>query len=185
MKVLVSTNHCFSAVSKEEAIVVGDYSFLSNKGFKTEEINFDEFEWEAQREEFQMFLDEKIKKYEKQYKTLVSAIALVGQVGRWNGNFIGGRFIPLNDDPLDYMGDDIEDIEVKIADDGEILIYGHHHDGTHIMSIYLLTERMLERIAPNYLQYGEYSYTEMERIYKELKPLKITKKEMVSLNYLG
>ena len=44
---------------------------------------------------------------------------------------------------------------------------------------------MLERIAPNYLQYGEYSYTEMERIYKELKPLKITKKEMESLNYLG
>lgn len=174
MKVLFDSENCYEAkVIEGDYYVIDDYSSLT----ENEEIDQSTIEWsqliyDEERNYFHQYLQEVIQAYEKRYKTFVYAIAIAGRVGLWNGSPIGGRFINSDQNPLNYMGD-VDAIDVKVdEEDGEIYLYGHHHDGTHIMQIYLMTENKLRKIAPDYLCYGESNYCHFERIYEECKPLK-------------
>ena len=137
------------------------------------------FAYEDDRDFFFEFLNELITNYEKRYRTEVIGLRLGGTVGRWNGNPIGGKIIAVDSNPIEQMGS-VETVEVVVEDDGVITILGHHHDGTHRMNIYLLTENKLKQVSPSYLNHNQVDYEDMERMVEHLKPLKCSQKVVES-----
>ena len=65
----------------------------------------------------------------------------------------------------------VDNIEVNIEDNKTITILGHHHDGTHQMNIYFLTENKLNKIGYELDDYRFY-----EKIYNNYSPIKLPKK---------
>jgi|SRR5690625_3365857 len=135
------------------------------------EFGWDYLAYEEGSMYFNDFLQKLIEQYENQYKTDVLSLGIVGRVGLWNGNPVGGKIIDRSENPLNHMGS-VDHIDVEVEEDGTITINGHHHDGTHRMNLYLLTRNKLRKTAPYYLDYRENHYEEIETIYEKLKPLK-------------
>lgn len=130
-----------------------------------------EIDWEDEVQYFKECLDGVVQTYEKQYNTRVVHLALIGQVGRWNGNAFGGRFLERNDNPLEWMGS-VDEVRAVIDKEAKTLtLEGVHHDGVHRMSIYLITESKLSKYAPHYQSTGEVTLSELERIHNNTKPI--------------
>lgn len=183
MKTIFDTTNCYEGQSiSEECWVIDSYHNLSsNKDIQEDTIAWSDTAYQDEKDYFMEFLQSLIKSYEKRYRTTVERIALVGRVGLWNGSPVGGRIIDIDDNPIEYMGN-VDNVDVTVDEEGVITIHGHHHDGTHSMNIYLLTENKLQKVAPDYLRFGDYDYRDMERIYENLKPLKMGK---VGIEYYG
>lgn len=151
--IVLSTDWCYEApVDPEqdpngEDFIVGSYSDLyDHPGLENpSDISFSQSAWEDEKAYFGSFLADAISAYEKRYRTTVEMIALAGSVGLWNGSPIGGKFLNTDDNPLEHMGD-VDDIDVYIADDHEVTLRGHHHDGTHRMCIYFLPTALYENL---------------------------------------
>lgn len=183
MKTIFDTKNCYEGLSKSEGEwVIGDsYDLSNNPDVETETIAWSAMTYEDEKNYFMEFLQNLIQNYEKQYRTTVECIGLVGRVGLWNGSPVGGRILNVDSNPIECMGQ-VDDVDVTVDEEGIITINGHHHDGSHRMNLYLLTKNKLRKVAPNYLHYGDYSYHEMENIYDNLKPLKAGK---VGIQYYG
>src|SRR5690625_5049798 len=153
MKKIFDTDYYYEAYSDvEDACIAGSYSELIKKGFGENEIEWSHHLYEDELSYFFEFLNECINEYEKRYKTAIKHVAMAGHVGRWNGSPIGGRILSVDENPILHMGD-VDKIEVRVDDDGVITLYGYHHDGTHKMNLYLLSENKLKRVMPDYLYY--------------------------------
>lgn len=173
MKKIFSTENCYEGFSKtEDSWVIGNYNELSSSDdIEQNSIQWSDVAYEDEKDYFMEMLRSLIEGYEKRYRTTVDYIALVGRVGLWNGSPIGGRILQVDDNPIEYMGE-VDNIEVTVDEDGLITINGYHHDGCHQMNLYILTKNKLKKVAPDFLNYGDYDYHEMERIYEQLNPLK-------------
>lgn len=176
MKIIFDTNNYYEGFNvKEDSWILGSYSELSSDSdVDTESIRWSNFAYDEEKMYFMEFLEILIKNYEKRYRTSVDYLGLVGRVGLWNGNPVGGRIIKSTNNPIEFMGN-VDIIDVVLDDNGLITIRGYHHDGIHLMNLYLLTENKLKKVAPDFLRYGEYGHLEMEKIHKELRPLKAGK----------
>lgn len=129
-------------------------------------------DWEAEKSYFMDYLQKEIESYERRYNTSVRYICLAGRVGRWNGTFVGGRQLNYDNNPLECMGN-VDDITVSIDDNRFIDIRGHHHDGTHVMNIYLISDGLYEKWdAKGYMDTPEF----YEWLVDNRKPLRLKKK---------
>lgn len=166
-KAVMGTEFCYEAtdyLEDGEPTINGSYSDLSEiEGVEDTEIQFSESCWDSEKEYFEDFLNEVVRNYEKRYRTTITHFALAGTVGIWNGRPIGGRFIRVNENPLEKMGN-VDDVEVYIEDDGEITILGHHHDGSHRMGIYLINEKLYDKLE-------DQDYQAFEWIFANRKPI--------------
>lgn len=176
MKTIISTEHCHTGYSTtEECFVIGSYNDLYNSNEIEGDILWDYEAWEVEKQYFKDYLNATISAYEKKYKTTVTHIAMVGNVETWRGNFVGGKIIDSNDNPLEHMGD-VDDIEV-VVDNQVISIYGHHHDGCHCLELYLLTENKLQKYAPGMVRWNDYDHNDLQRIKNNCSPIKHITKE--------
>lgn len=172
MAIILSTETCYEAYNILEGAWVIGSDFTEEEGFDLNTVDWSWQAWEDEKDYFKSFLDEEIKKYEKRYNTTVEYIALAGRVGLWNGSPVGGRMIYRDENPLEYMGD-VDSIEISIGEDRVITLLGHHHDGTHEMHIYFITENKVKQLINDD---GQWDYRDFEKIYEEFSPLKLTKK---------
>jgi len=73
---------------------------------------------------------------------------------------------------------DVDEIEVEVNDNGYIQILGHHHDGTHRMNLYLVTDKDLKSMK-EYKEYERIGYEVLDdievigKVVEELEPLKL------------
>ena len=120
------------------------------------------------------------KAYEKRYNTSITDIVVVGRLGLWNGNPIGGKHCGRSMSQHVFLADGC-DTEVFIEADNTITIEFAHHDGRHSMQIYFLTESKKMRLGldedSDYWDYKDY-----ERIYNDATPVKAGKE---FLEYYG
>ena len=181
--VIISTEYCYEGFDQnEDCYEVGSYPELyESESIDNNTIEFSQMQWESEKDYFLNYLYEEVDRYEKRYKTSVTHFALVGKVGLWNGSPVGGKLIDYNENPLEHMGR-VDEIEVVLNDDKTFTILGHHHDGAHRMDIYFMTENKLNKVVPDFVDYGSYDYEDIERIYDTYSPFKATS---VCANYFG
>ncbi|QST02177.1 hypothetical protein IMZ31_22250 (plasmid) [Pontibacillus sp. ALD_SL1] len=178
MTIVLSSSWCMEGYDKaEDCYAIGDYTSLKeDPNIQTDSIEWSQTGWNDEKNYFASYLNNEIERYEKRYRTEVTHIALAGRVGVWNGPFYGGRIIDAETNPLECMGD-VDDTEVDIDPDSKLVtLLGHHHDGTHRMNLYFLTEHKGKKYFSNF---GEdpkdAAPEEFERLIKEAKPLKHSK----------
>lgn len=144
---LLETASCYHAsnLAVREESATGKYFDLRKLGFSNDDISWDDHLWQTDKQHFYDFLQAEIEHYEKVHRTQVYHICLAGKVGRWNGNFVGGRALNYNDNPLECLGD-VTDIDVDVMhNDRRIRITGYHHDGSHAMNIYIIPDSLHTR----------------------------------------
>lgn len=175
-KILSSENYYEGMNPKTEEYLLGDYNYLEANNCTN--IEFANYAWEDEKDYFKEFLKESIEKYERKYKTDVLEVVLCGKVGRWNGTFIGGKVI--QDYDALSMGDSVESIDVIIDEDNSICIEGSHHDGTHRMGIYFITNSVLRNTGYKayYENFGKEAFDAdfFVKLYSIRKPLKLRRK---------
>lgn len=184
MKAIFSTSNCYEGYNEKEDcwVIGGSYGDLANDpDIKESSIQWSDIAFDEEASYFKLFINELIQQYEKRYRTSVMAIGVIGVLGLWNGNPVGGKIIRSHQNPLLQLKN-VDDIDVEIDDDGEIVLYAHHHDGTHTFGLYFLTENKLRKYAPNYLHWGDYTADDIESIYENLKPVKAGK---IGISYYG
>lgn len=173
---IITSENCYEAYNKEtEEFAYGDYISLDKEGF--ENIEFSETQWDSECEYFKDFLKESVKSFEKRYNTEVLEIALCGKVGLWNRSPIGGKIV--EDFNVFNFGGSLDSIDVYVEEDYSINIQGHHHDGSHNMGIYFITNSVLKDTGYK----GAYEREGIsaldadffESLYEKRKPFKISK----------
>ena len=178
LKTIISTRECYEGRDiNEDSYQVGSYSELyDNPEIDTDTIEWSSDIWESETDYFNNVLEFEKNKYEKRYKTEVLELVLCGKVGLWNGSCVGGKLVSFNN-PIS-MGD-VDDIEVTIEEDRTIVASGHHHDGSHHMFLYFLTESAMKKagIFNTYEYYGADNFTadDYEAIFDKLNPVKLSK----------
>ena len=173
MQIVLSSANCQEAYSPSEGCWFVGGNLEMEPDVDQETIRWSEEAWNDEKVYFMEKIQTAIDAHEKRYGTDIVKIALAGKLGLWNGNPIGGRLFNSNENPLEKMGN-VDEISVERAEDGTITILGHHHDGTHRMHVYLLSEKMLDKINPNWDNYyGGLEADDFEKIYETRKPLKI------------
>lgn len=178
LKTIISTRECYEGFNNDtDCWEGGSYSELSeNTEIDANTIEWSNHLWDAEKIHFNDILEFEKNKYEKRYKTEVLELVLCGRVGRWSGSPIGGKVVNFNN-PLD-MGN-VDDIDATLEEDRTIFINGHHHDGSHHMALYFLTESAMKRagIFGTYEYYGTDGFTadDFESIYNNLNPVKLSK----------
>jgi hypothetical protein len=179
-KELISTQNCYEGYDKKEECYCNDsYSNLyDNADIDNSTIEWSQDMWQDEKNYFFEMLQESINQYEKRYKTDIIGIALIGSVGLWNGNPSGGKIYDIKDIE-NILSMDVDDIEV-VSEDGTITIFGHHHDGSHCMNIYFITENKLRKagLFSEYEQCGidSINYIEaIEKLSNTLTPVKEVK----------
>ena len=177
-KVIISTDECYEGKNiKEDYYEVGSYSDLfDNSDIDNNTIEWSSTSWDNQLEYFNDILEFEKNKYEKRYNTEVLELALCGNVGTWRGRCVGGKIVSFKN-PVS-MGD-VDSIDVTMDIDRTIFINGHHHDGSHSMALYFLTESSMKRAGIlNTYQCSGTKYFEaedFEAIYNNLNPIKLSK----------
>lgn len=176
VKKILSSEDCYEGYDKKnEEWLGGSYGFLLEEG--CEEIEFSQDQWEQDYEYFKEFLDDAIKKFQKRFKTEVLEVVLCGKVGLWNGSPIGGAVV--KDSLVFNFGDSVDSIDVVVEEDCSINIQGHHHDGTHSMGIYFVTNSVLKDTGYKgaYERDGASALDAdfFEKLYEKRKPLKLEK----------
>lgn len=128
-------------------------------------VEYDDDFWQSQKEQFEETIDELIQKYEKRYKATVEYIALAGTVGRWNGEYIGGKIVSDSSEILETFTN-CDDITVQTNEDGVIELIGYHHDGRHTMNLYFISYSRAEKMRI------DTDYENFAAIVGKLKPIK-------------
>lgn len=177
MHEIMSTEWCYRGYShKEECYVNGDYSGL----YDAEDVQDDTIEWsldswEDEKEYFLDYLRKEMAAYERRYRTTVTHIGMIGSVGVWTGNHVGGKLIRHDENPLDHMGR-VDIVRVHLDSDNTLRIDGVHHDGTHCMTIHFLTENKLSKMAPSVLEWSDdYSADDIINIHNNDKAFKVSR----------
>lgn len=126
---------------------------------------------EMNRDELNWYIEKEISKYEKRYKTKIVGLLIAGKVGLWSGDKFGGKFVSPKQGVSSSMGS-CDVIELyKNKETNEYLLVGKHHDGTHQMKIYLVSESKAKRHDLN-IRYS--TMDAVEKGVKVLKPLKVS-----------
>ena len=128
-------------------------------------IEYDNDFWEDRKTEFEETINALIEKYEKRYKTTVEYIALAGKVGRWTGEYTGGKIVSDSSEILETFAN-CDDITVKTDENGVIELIGYHHDGRHTMNLYFISYSRAEKMGI------DTEYTNFKKIMESLKPIK-------------
>lgn len=177
-KVIISTTDCYEGKDiKEDYYIISSYNDLfDNPDVDNDTIEWSSDEWNNQLDYFNTILEFEKKKYEKRYNTTILELALCGHVGTWRGNFVGGKIVNFHN-PIAM--ENVEDIDVTIEEDRTIFINGHHHDGSHSMALYFLTENNMKKagIWKTYDSVGSnyFDADDFEAIYNNLNPIKLSK----------
>lgn len=170
-KIINSENYYQGYDKKEECYIGGSYEDLyDNDNIDNNSIEWDYSTWEEEKKYFDNCIYSLKEQYEKRYNTTVEKIVLCGKVGLWHSSPVGGKNVTETRSILDNIGE-VDNIEVIIEDNGTITILGYHHDGTHKMNIYFLTENKLNKIGYDLNDYRAY-----EKIYNTYTPIKLSKK---------
>lgn len=170
-KIINSENYFMGFDNLEKCFVCGSYNELyENENIDNFTIEWDGDSWDSEKKYFNDCIEDLKTQYEKRYHTTVEKVVLCGKLGLWNGSPVGGKNVSKTSFILDNIGD-VDDIEVNIEDNGTITIVGSHHDGTHRMNIYFLTENKLNKIG-----YSSDDYRFYEKIYNNYSPIKLPKK---------
>lgn len=178
LKTIISTRECYEGKNmNEEWYEIGPFSELyDSPEIDTDTIAFSSEAWDSEIDFFNNVLAFEKNKYEKRYKTDVLELVLCGKVGLWNGSCVGGKLVSF-DNPIS-MGD-VDDIEVTMDEDRTLVVSGHHHDGSHHMFLYFLTESSMKKagIFNTYEYYGADNFTadDYEAIFDKLNPVKLSK----------
>lgn len=186
MKTMILSDNCYEGYDKKtEEWVIDSYGNLTEMG--CEKIDWSDSAWEDEKDYFKEYLTKAIESHESRYGTTIKEVVLCGRMGLWNSSPIGGKVIKdLN--ALD-LGSSIETIEVGIDEDRTVVIKGHHHDGTHNMGIYFLTDAVLKEAgyAAHYEQDGASAldYGFYEKLYEIRQPLKMSKSDLVEYGFWG
>lgn len=170
-KIINSENYYQGYDKKEKCYIDGSYEDLyENNNVDNNSIEWGYSIWEEEKQYFNDCIYSLKKQYEKRYNTTVKEVVLCGKLGLWHSSPIGGKNVSETSFILDNMGN-VDNIEVNIEDNKTITILGHHHDGTHQMNIYFLTENKLNKIGYELDDYRFY-----EKIYNNYSPIKLPKK---------
>lgn len=173
MEIVVSSTNCEEAFSPLEGYWVVGGNLAMEPDVDQETIRWSAEAWNDEKTYFMGKIQEAIEAHENRYGTDIVKISLAGKLGLWDGNPVGGNLFNYNENPLEKMGD-VDEVSVERAEDGTITILGHHHDGTHRMHVYLLSEQMLDKINPDWNScYGGLDVDDFKKIYEKRKPLKI------------
>jgi len=146
-EILMSTYNCYKGYdNKNKCYIVDNYPNLnSNENIDKSTIEFDNDAWNDEKEYFIDFIKDEIAKYEKRYKTNVIGVALIGTVGLWTGNHFGGKVYSVSSINT-ILNSNVDDIEVVIDRHSRVIsIRFIHHDGTHRMKIYFITNGKLKK----------------------------------------
>lgn len=73
-------------------------------------------------------------------------IILAGSIGLWDGTRQGGKHVKLGDV---LESSNYDDLEVYLNDNNELVFKFMHHDGSHYMNLYALSEEQLEGTGMN------------------------------------
>ena len=154
-KTLISTRDCYEGHDiEEDCWIINTYEGLTDdENVDAESIEWSQQAWIDEKNYFFEMLEKEVEKYEKRYHTEVVGIALLGTIGLWNGRHSGGKLYERSN-MENILNMDVDDIEVTAYEDGELQIAGSHHDGTHYMSIYFITENKIKKAG----LYNEYYY---------------------------
>lgn len=123
--------------------------------------------FELERENVIYLLESLMERYEKRYGCS-GTFYQCGSVGVWNGTFVGGKKINNYEDVFSV---DCDDIRVYAESDGTLTFSYHHHDGSHYMNLYILSDSVEEK------RFGYYA-DELEVVQwlvENRKPLKVKK----------
>lgn len=179
-KVIISSDACYEGYNQsEDNWVIDTYSNLEkDKTIDESTIQYAQYFWEEIHDEFLGYISSEITHKEKETNSTVEAIGLIGGVGRWTGRHKGGKIYNVTE-LNNIMQMDVDDIEVIAEEpDNTITIYGHHHDGTHSMNIYLITEKDMKasKVLNDYDMDGIDGLNELNNICKladHMEPLKL------------
>ena len=100
------------------------------------EINYDEFK-------------DSILYHDKVKRPLDGAFLVVADLGLWDGRHAGGRIIGSLLSVLRECANDCDDVKYEIKND-DLVITGHHHDGTNIYTVKYITEKGFAWAMRNY-----------------------------------
>lgn len=177
--VIITTDYCYEGYDTvEECYVIDTYSNLSdNENIQESSIEWSSETWDDEKDYFKSFIEDEIKKKEKSSGSNVVALGQIGRVGLWNGSPTGGRVYDT-DQIKKLLEMDVDTIEVTVDENNIITIEGHHHDGTHRMNIYLITEKELKKtkILDVYEDEGIEGLNDVsiiQKIYDNLETLKL------------
>lgn len=106
----------------------------------------DEYLAEQAVHDVEVTLNDLQERFERRYKTGVTAVALAGYVGTWRGQFPGGITIGDHASNVFRPFNNCE-IRVEIGDAGQLKIIGTHHDGQHVMNLHFITEGKRKRLG--------------------------------------
>lgn len=170
-KIIDMENYYIGFDDLEECFVGGSYDELyENEHIDNLTIEWDRECWDSEKKYFNDCIEDLKKQYEKRYNTTIEHIVLCGRVGLWQGSRVGGKIVEQDTYTLDNMGN-VDNIEVNIEDNGTITIVGSHHDNSHYMNLYFLTENKLKKVGYDLSDYKTY-----EKIYNTCAPVRLTKK---------
>jgi hypothetical protein len=89
-----------------------------------------------------------------EHSAVKSEYVLMGTVGTWRGNMVGGKYLDTLPDLLHAMGG-VDYVKVY-AQDNRVYIEGSHHDGTHHMELRMrkitTTDERWERLEEEYFE---------------------------------
>lgn len=117
----------------------------------------DEYDWEDSNNYFFDMMREIRDTYEKRYDTIVTWL-FYGTVGVWTGNHDGGTIKGYNELFSTFSCDDME----VGGDEHHVMEFQyHHHDGTHIMNLYPITESKMKKAGV----YGTYAAGDLNQLW--------------------
>lgn len=108
-------------------------------------ISFDLEEYESDIDNFMDYLQKMVKRYEKREKTDVLEVVFCGNFNTWNKHCYAGRVVDINDSNTLFSPDCSTTAYVE-KDTNEIIVKFAHHDDTHYMNLYFITEPVLKEL---------------------------------------
>lgn len=174
---LLKSSDCYEGYNESnDSWITGTYQYLlAHDEIDEDTIEFSQLYWEDISSHFYYFLESEKNKYEKRYNTEIIALVLCGEIGLWHSSPIGGMIVDFDS----IFNIDVDDIEVFINKDDTLEIHAYHHDGTHKLNLFFLTESSMKKAGVwkryNSLGFKDFRGEEFKKIYDSLTPLKLTK----------
>ena len=92
--ILNTENYYTGYNMEEECYVMGThYDLYYDDDVENDTIEYDDYYYNYVKDEFENFIIENIRSYEKKYNTIVQEVVLAGSVGVWHGNYTGGKVL--------------------------------------------------------------------------------------------
>lgn len=174
-EIILTSRNCYEGLDTlEDVWIIDSYGNLaSNQDIDPDSIRYCSDAWDDEKAYFISFINNEIKLKERETGSTVVDVVMAGTVGLWNGTTIGGKTI--------YVGSlhkifsfDVDEIDIAVDKSSrEIIWLGYHHDGTHAMKLYLITEDELESLGllEDYHREGESAISDVEFYEKVLDRL--------------